>query len=365
MNIVIFIHSLNFGGAERVAAHMASYWAQAGHITTVLTIAPMDKNQYKLPKEVRIRSINHEIKSTGIISAAQNNLVRIWKIRNSIKELDADVVVSMMTPANVMLGIASIGLPAWTVGSERIHPESHKINRLWYSFRKYCYFLLDTIVTQTTETETWIRENTNAKLTLVIPNPIVMPVPSQNPIIKPPIESNKKLIVGVGRLTPQKQFDHLIKAFSTIQNQYSHWNIAILGEGEDHHALNELIIESQLSDRIQLVGRVGNIADWLNVADLFVMTSSAEGFPNALIEAMAHQTAVISYNCPTGPAEIIEHGFNGLLVETNNIEELTSALNKIMSSPTLGSLLAENALKIKDRLELNKIMKVWNQAIGL
>ena len=329
MKIVLFIHSLRAGGAERVTTHMANYWAEEGHDVTILTMAPAIDNQYSLSAKINQFSLNTEHSSSGLYDAILNNISRVKTLRNAIKKMNVDVVISMMTEANIIAALACINLPIKSIGSERIHPEEIQIGLFWNTLRRFCYYGLDVLVTQTKSTELWIKSHTFTRKTVTIPNPVVLPLPIREPIVIPKINEGNFLILGAGRLTAQKQFTHLIKAFATISDDHPNWSVAIIGEGEDHQKLSKLIKRLKLDQRITLVGRVGNVHDWYKIADIFALTSLTEGFPNVLIEAMLHNTAVVSYDCPTGPSDIIKQEENGFLVERNNIQLLASALDHL------------------------------------
>ena len=134
-----------------------------------------------------------------------------------------------------------------------------------------------------------------------------------------------------------------------------------MGEGEDKQYLERLISDHNLTERARLVGRAGNISDWYNAADVFALTSSTEGFPNALIEAMAHGVPCVSYDCLTGPGEIIDDTINGLLVETSNKQALTSALERLFSSTDYRQEISLNSKDIISRLDPSAVMAVWER----
>lgn len=364
MKIIFFIHSLNAGGAERVTSHMANNWANKANDVTILTIAPVAERQYPLSEKVNHLSLEMDKSSGNVIDALANNIKRVVSLKSEIKKQQADIVISMMSEANVLTALACRKLPTKSIGSERIHPEQVNIGFLWNTLRRFSYRYLDLLVTQTKQTEEWIKKHTSVQSTTTIPNPLVLPIPSGAPIVTPDISEQEFLILGVGRLTHQKQFTHLITAFASVCEDHPDWTLAIIGEGKDHATLSALIETHNLTTRVRLIGRVGNVADWYNRADIFALTSLTEGFPNVLIEAMAHSTAVISYNCPTGPGEIITHGVNGLLVEPNNTKQFTSTLAQLIGDPELRSELAHNATMTKSTYDIELIMNQWETAMN-
>ena len=128
--------------------------------------------------------------------------------------------------------------------------------------------------------------------------------------------------------------------------------------------LKNLALQLGVQDRVILPGRVGNVADWYLAADLFVMTSETEGFPNALIEALAHGVAAISYDCLTGPREIINHGINGILVETNDQIDLENQIRELVKNDQKRKDMATAGKNIKETLAINSIMARWDKVIA-
>lgn len=352
------------GGAERVTSHMASYWASKGHSITLITYTSADNNRYELPDNVRTCSLDIDYPSSGVLSAIANNFKRITTVRSKLKELQPHVVISMMATANILTALACIGLGIKTIGCERNYPGDDDTPSGWKLLRKRAYRLLNHVVAQTDQGKSWLEENTNAQHCVSIPNPIILPLPSFQPHLSPSHYAGQNIVLGVGRLTDQKQFSHLIHAFSKIAIDHPQWKLIILGDGEQRQQLQALVESLSCSEQIELPGRAGNIADWLKIAEIFVLSSRTEGFPNALIEAMAHNTAVISYDCKTGPNEIIEHGVNGLLVSPNDEAKLTSDLNTLIKNEPQRVAFSREAEKIKNKLDINTIMKSWDALVS-
>ena len=168
----------------------------------------------------------------------------------------------------------------------------------------------------------------------VIYNPVVtkeLLLKRNESINHPWIKNNIPFILGVGRLTKAKNFHLLINAFAKIQKGINA-HLVILGQGELESELKELICHLGLEDKIHMIGFVENPYSWMKKAELFVLSSSWEGFGNVLVEAMACGTSVISTNCPSGPEEILENGKLGVLVPVNDIDEMANAINNIISS---------------------------------
>lgn len=173
----------------------------------------------------------------------------------------------------------------------------------------------------------------------------------------------QKRIVGLGRLAWQKGFDLLIEAFSQIAAAHPEWTLIIYGEGERRNALESLVRTKSLESRVFLPGAVQQVPAVLSEASVFVLSSRYEGFPNALCEAMACGLPVISFDCPSGPNEIIRHNIDGILVKAGDIEALAKALDTLIRDNNLRRSLAVRATEITKRFEVKKIMNMWEELL--
>jgi glycosyltransferase involved in cell wall biosynthesis len=137
-------------------------------------------------------------------------------------------------------------------------------------------------------------------------------------------------IVTAGRLNEQKGFHLLIDAISQVRSKHrnTEFRLAILGDGPRRENLARQIAQSDLRETVHLTGFQDNPIAWYRSADLFVLPSLIEGMPNVLLEAMACGTPVISSDCPSGPAEILDGGRYGKLIAPGSVDELIHAIEK-------------------------------------
>lgn len=139
-------------------------------------------------------------------------------------------------------------------------------------------------------------------------------------------------ILGVGRLMPQKGFDILLQAYAEAMKQGLQHRLLIVGEGRERKRLETMIRELGLDDRVVLLGFQENPYAWMKHADLFVSSSRFEGFCRVLAEAQAIGTPVVSTDCPDGPAEVLQHGRSGVLVENENVNALAGGIMAMISN---------------------------------
>jgi len=160
---------------------------------------------------------------------------------------------------------------------------------------------------------------------------------------------NKKYIINVGSLCYQKGQDLLIKAYSKLENIKNTYNLVLVGRGPDKEKLIKLVNELNLNDKVVFINFQNNPYPFIKHAEIFVLSSRYEGFPNVLIEAMICGVPVVSFDCPTGPNEIIDDGVDGVLVSNMDKNQLYYSIQNILCNQ-------KNIIKLKNNLD-NKIKR--------
>jgi glycosyltransferase involved in cell wall biosynthesis len=165
-------------------------------------------------------------------------------------------------------------------------------------------------------------------------------------------------VLAIGRLDRQKGLDLLLEAFSRSGLTGAGWSLVILGRGRELAALKQQAAVLGIANAVTFAGFV-EVGPWLAQADLFVLSSRFEGFPNALMEAMQMQRACISFDCPSGPSDLIENEQNGLLVPPQDVGALSEALKRLAADPALRSRLGAEAGKVSERFSHARIYGKW------
>jgi GalNAc-alpha-(1->4)-GalNAc-alpha-(1->3)-diNAcBac-PP-undecaprenol alpha-1,4-N-acetyl-D-galactosaminyltransferase len=354
------INSLNSGGAERVISMMANYWARNGWDISLLLFDDEIPSFYEIDPLVCRFYLDIGKVSANPIAGIKNSLNRIKILRSAIINTNPDVIISFMSQINILVLLATRGLQVPVLVSERIDPQMHSIGLFWTKLRQLTYPLADRVVVQTKKAQTYFPAKLQKKI-VIVPNPIVLPTPGSQ--LSPSLLGQHSLI-AIGRLVPQKGFDLLLTALAKLKDRYPEWRLTILGEGASRPQLESLRAELGLSHLVDFLGEVKNPSTYLQQANIFIMSSRFEGFPNALCEAMACGLPVISTDCPSGPAEIIDNGKDGLLVENENVSALATAMEKLMSDEGERKFLATNALVAIQRFSIEKVMLVWEKLVN-
>lgn len=360
MKLLIFIYSLSSGGAERVTANLANYWAEKGWDIIVITVTNKNRDFYPLDSKVQRIALDLDADSCSLFDALKYNYQRIKALRNVLQKEQVDVALGMMTTANILLAFASKGLGIPVIGSEHSHPPMLPLSRVWEWLRKYSYSQPDAVTALTQSSATWLKAETNSRYVPVIPNAVCYPMVTHPPLISPDILKIQPFnLIAVGRLSEEKGFDRLLLVFSVLALNFPLWHLTIIGEGSCRGDLEKKCLDLNLQNRVSLPGRVGNIAEWYEAADLYVMSSLFEGFPNTLVEALAYGLPVVSVDCDTGPRDIIRHQVDGLLVPQDNHEALLNSLSTLMLNEDLRQKYAKNAVEIRSRLAMTNVVNLW------
>ncbi|MBE0436445.1 MAG: glycosyltransferase family 4 protein [Methylomicrobium sp.] len=366
-NILFLVSSMEGGGAERVAALLCNHWAGQGHEVTLMpTFSGRGECLYPLSERVKLDYLADRVGTTR--RSGVNKVRRLWALRRAMRELRPDAVVSFLTPVNVAAIVASMGLKIPVIVSERIYPPAMPLGGVMALLRKLTYPKARVVVLQTEQARHWLESTIPKAQGRVIANPAVWPIPETSPEIKPDsvVAVGKHILLAVGRLDAQKGFDLLLQAFRRIAQVRQDWDLVILGEGGEHGRLLSLRRELGLEGRVHLPGRTGNLSAWYRRADLYAMSSRFEGFPNTLVEAMAHGLPAVSFDCATGPRDILRHQMDGLLVAPESgFEGLAASLSLLMDDKERREAMGQHAVEVRERFSMQRIAGLWNEVLGL
>jgi glycosyltransferase involved in cell wall biosynthesis len=359
-HLMIVIHSLAGGGAERVAADLGAYWVQQGYRVTLVTQADARSDAYALHPRIVRQVLGTAGESAGRVRGMLANLLRVHRLRRLIRRVRPTVVLGMMTTSSVLALLAARGLPCRVIATEHTHPPSQQLPSVWQRLRRRTYPRAHAVVTLTSGTQQWLATHVPGCRLTVIPNAIRWPLPDVEPEYPPPDKQGRLRLLAVGRLHRDKGFDLLLAAFAQIASYYPRWDLVILGEGAERPALESQIAQLGLQGRVTLPGRAGNVGQWYASSDLYVLSSRVEGFSNTLLEAMAYGLPAVAFDCDTGPREIVRPGIDGLLVKpADDVDALAAYLSDLMGSPDKRLLFGRRATDVRDRFSMARVMRLW------
>lgn len=351
MKVLLIQGGFGAGGAEKIVAMIAAHRARMGDEVTVMGFdMPEGGSYFSYPDNVRL------VLPDG--AKGSNPLTRLLMIRRTIRTIRPDVVLSFLTKVNVLSLAATIGSDVPVVISERNNPRVQNAHPIWRHAQNLLVRRAACAVMQTERAQGDLPKTVQAR-SMVIPNPCA---PNPDHPVQPDPNGNR--LVAVGRLDHQKGFDVLLRAMGAIIEAAPDVSLTIHGEGPERGALEALIQEYNLSGHVALPGSSPTPGAWLSQADLVVMPSRFEGFPNVLAEATVAGLPVVSTDCDFGPREMIVDGENGVLVPVDDAPALANAVIRLMKDSALRAHMAGQAAINRDRLAPERIFQDWDQVIA-
>ncbi|MGN9713955.1 glycosyltransferase family 4 protein [Acinetobacter variabilis] len=342
MKLVFVIPTLGSGGAERVLSSLTNDWVERKNCEIEIITLMKGEDFYSINNAVKIHRLSYS--SNGVFKIF-NMISLFWKLRKLIKVLKPDVTISFIRASNIFTLLSIAGLKMKLVISERDSPDTH-LSTVYKFLRKKLYPYSDGIIVQTKEYEKFILKEVGHINCKVIPNP-VRNISNKN------IE-REKIIISVGRLIPVKGHAYLIEAFSKCKNK-NNWKLIILGDGVLKNDLIKRTKDLGVENQVEFMGATPKVDYWLCKSSIFAFTSLSEGFPNALAEGMSASLPCVSFNCKTGPEDLIKDNFSGYLVKVGDVENFSLKLENLMADSTLRSYLGENAKEVSNTLKFSEI----------
>jgi glycosyltransferase involved in cell wall biosynthesis len=339
----VLAHAWGMGGTIRTTLTMARHLASSRDVEAISVIRRRDEPFFPFPPGVRVSALEarHPILSRlpSLLIHPEDyaypscNLQTDLAFVRWLRSLEGGAVVTTRPAFNLLA--ARLAPPSVvTIGQEHQHLGIHR-PRLAEDIRRH-YGRLDALTVLTTQDERDYRDVLAGARTRVerVPNPV--------PLTDPPAaDPDATLVVAAGRLNLQKGFDLLVPAFAAATRDRPDWRLHIYGSGPERARLEQQIDELGAGDRITLMGRSDRLVDAMAEASVFALSSRWEGFPMVLLEAIAIGLPVVSFDCPTGPRDIVGDGHGGVLVPAEDVDGLAAALGALIGDPARRRALAE------------------------
>lgn len=363
-SLLIVMYSLTGGGAEKVASDLANSFALSGVRVRFVTLDRAKATDWPLIESVERRALNLVRPHANFLMNLTGNIIRVKALRGEFKNYKPDVVLSFITETNILAILASLNASHRIVVSERGYPEHEPVRLIWKRIRKYIYRTADAVVVQTKAVQIWVEQECSVVNSVVIPNMVSLPLPGHGPIVSPSsvVGVGDNVLLSVSQLRPQKGVDKLIRIFHDLPQLKQNWKLVICGSGEQEAELKNLVTSLGMDGQVYIIGRVGNTEEWYRRAGIFALTSESEGFPNALLEAMACGCPVISYDCDAGPRDIINSD-NGILVGNQNHIEFREKLSGLMKSHATRKDLGEISNQVLQKYHPDLILEQWQRVL--
>ncbi len=321
---LFLLPSFNVGGAEKILVWLSNRMAAAGQ---AITLGILD-DRGALRDQVDPR-VNQE---TMGVRRARYALPAVVSL---IRRQHPDVVLSTLSRMNLLILLARPFLPRGTrvILREANVPSSDLQSLRWSGLYRLLYRMLyptaDTIICQSMDMYRDLHENFGVaeERLLLIHNPAVVSASTADDPLESPYPDGTN-ILAVGRLAPQKGYDILLQAFAQLRDRGSSARLTILGDGEEKQKLLSMARSLGIENAVQFAGFVAQTAPYYKYADLVVLASRWEGFPNVLVEALSVGVPVVATDAPGGSSEIVVDGENGFLVPVDQPAALSEAMTK-------------------------------------
>ncbi len=342
------------GGSERVSLGLANHLAEQGYAVTVISLYEGKNPFFKLHSAIKTVELFEKNQSfTKLFFGI------VFKLKKLINENCFDVFISVETIL-CMYSVPAffISKPVKRIAWEHFNSEVNfglKVRK--WARNLAARFSNKVVVLTKRDKELWENNFKTHNNVICIPN-----AASIENINVTDYNTREKLVIAVGRLTYQKGFDMLLKAWAQIFDKVKDWKLCIVGSGEDETMLRDLI-EQQSLKNISIEAATNQIHEYYNKASLFCMSSRFEGLPMVLIEAQYFGLPIVSFDCNTGPAEVVTHSENGFLCEANNINVFALSLKKCILNEEERKQFHISALQSAKRFQSEPIYAMWRELL--
>jgi glycosyltransferase involved in cell wall biosynthesis len=357
---ILLVSAWGMGGTIRAALNLAGHLAENGYEVEILSGFRRREaaSMGELPAGVKVIALDDQRKErqargpAGLLQRAlrkrdsvlthsrdaRADELSLWSDIQLVRRLRRRSGFLVATRPSFNLMAAQLPFPGLvTVGLEQMHLHTHS-RKLKQAMRRD-YPRLDALAVLTErdlEAYTELLDGSAPRL-VRIPNTV-------RAIAGPKADADAKVLLAAGRLTRQKGFDLLIPAYAPVAAAHPDWELRIFGRGKDQKLLQGLIAEHGLEDTVKLLPASDDLPGEMARASTYVLSSRFEGFPLVLVEAMAKGMAIVSFDCPTGPADIIDDHRNGLIVPAQDTAALTAAMLEIIADDDLRRRCGEAAV---------------------
>ena len=374
--IILLASAWGMGGTIRAALNLAGYMAEHREVEIVSIFRRRETSFFgAFPEGVKVTALNDERpghRPKGLQGLVYDRLTRVpsvlmhpadrtyhfnslWTDIQLVRYLRGKQGWLMATRPGWNLLTALLRPPGLTtIGLEQMHLDHHF--KPLKQAMKTEYPKLDAFVVLTEGHRNRYKRHLRPKRVRleVIPNTV------RDNMEGPPADLSSKTIFTAGRLFDQKGFDLLLDAYVPVAEQFPDWRLRICGKGPREDELRAQIERLGLGQVVSLEPPAKRIGQDMSEASIFVLSSRFEGFPLILLEAMSKSMAVIAFDCPTGPAEIVDDHRNGLLVPRKDVPGLTKALLEMVGDEDLRRRCAPAAAETAEHFKMHSIGPRWD-----
>lgn len=326
--VCLVLPSNTSGGMERVMLELAVYFADQ-QFDVHLIILDKGESFYHLDSKIIVHKPDFYFNRKYRLFFTLKTIIFL---RRKLIALKPYSILSFGEMYNSFVLLSALGLQLRVFISDRSRPDK-EWSGLHEFLRRLLYPKAEGIISQTADSKKYLTSITKHQNIRVIPNPVK--------INETYCYNRKNIVLFIGRLVSTKHVDILLEVFS--KSYYHNWELWIVGDGPQRTILEELSQNLKLNKSVTFWGNQRDIDKFYQQAKIFAFTSISEGFPNALLEAMSWGLGCISFDCKSGPSDLIKDSTNGFLIPLMNTDEFLNKLKLLQTDKNLLKTFSENA----------------------
>jgi glycosyltransferase involved in cell wall biosynthesis len=377
---VLLMDAYGIGGTIRTTLNVVEHLAKSHEVELISGVRWRERPHLPHPEGVKVTVLDDRRKSQlrtgvrgwleGVLRRSPSILVpeEDWAFRNAslwsdlkmvrkLHSLEQGVLITTR-PAYNLVAARLAPRNVVTIGQEHMNMQAHEPS-LMEAIRAH-YGELDALAVLTHDDRRDYLELLDGAPTTVVRIANALPPD----LYGEPAEEREKVVIAAGRITWQKGFDLLIQAFAPVAERHPDWRLHIYGKGRRFERLRTRVRRAHLYNNVFLMGATQRLGELMSRASLFALSSRYEGFGMVIVEAMSKGLPVVSFDCPRGPSEIIDHGRDGLLVENENVEALSQALLELIEDDERRRQMGVAALEKAKTFDISEIGAQWETLLA-
>lgn len=348
LQIVFLLHDIHYGGGgERVAINLANHFNDIGYNVKIVSLSPLKtSNLYKLNNTIGTDYLDIDF---TIGSNLIKKILSIFEVINHFsKYKDKTVVLGIGNYPSLLLCFLPKREQIKTIGCQ--HLAYSGVKNIWAILRKLFFRRLNCVVSLTKQDLNKFKSlNKNS---IVIPNSIEL-------FSDQTARLTNRRILFIGRMVPDKGYDLLLKVLKKVSEIHTDWDFRIIGDGPLKKRILKEIELYGLTGKISLLSSAELIAEEYLNSSIYLMTSRKEGLPMVLLEAQSCGLPIVSFDCETGPSDVVVDNENGFLIDCFDIDYMVQKISQLCSDYELRVKFGKNALENVKKFSPESIISAW------
>ena len=359
MKLCFFIDDITHtGGIERVTSNLVLQFSKDKKgldIEIVSQFRSSENPWYPFDCKINYLSEKNYDAKPHSLSRIRTMLGNINAVRKYFKNNHYDVIIAQSFPNVFALFIAGVDMSK-VIAVEHVYYGYY--NTMLKNLRLFIYKRCKKVAVLTSVDKDCYDRHFNSNHTVLIPNPVVVPEYFESDL-------DNKIAIAMGRIQYQKGFDTLVDVFAMVHKKHPNWKVYIYGDGNFRDDIDRHIKECGMENTVILKGRTDDVPSAMREASFFVLSSRFEGFGMVIAEAMSQGLPVVSFDCPTGPSDMVRSDINGILVKNQDKQALADAICYMIENTEKRKEMGNNAVNTAKEFAGDIIAKKWYSVFGI